>query len=912
MGDLTGMTFGRYQILERVGRGGMAEVYKAYQPSLDRHVAIKVLHPFLLEEAGSGERFQREARAVAALRHPHILQVFDFDEQNGTYFMVMEYIGGPNLKAVLQQQIEHQALLPLERVGAIITGVGGALDYAHQQDMVHRDVKPHNIMFTEQGHPLLTDFGIAKIVSGASLTASGVLSGTPAYMSPEQGRGERLDARTDIYSLGVVLYEMVTGRVPFDADTPFAVVIKHINDPLPHPRTINPALSPAVEGVVLRALAKAPDERYQTAGEMVRALQTVLATPASMLPASARVEPNATSVPGLPTTTIPIVETAKLVDQESPAQHAIPTSLPASMTADTSVAADSAPAVAPTIKRATRRWPIMAGAVVVLLLIGAALVALQSGNPNTTTQTPTTSPAAGAQAGQTSPLATTAPAMSEGDRLLAAQQYEQALTAFQATLQQDPVNPAALSGRGQALLGLQRYPEAIDALTQALAIRPDDPGALLARADANAALGAWSEAGEDAGRVLEQDKTSLPALMLHGRASYMNGDAATAERDLSAAFAAHPDDPEIYRARAEMYRDQGKIPAAIADLQQATTLDDQDASLWVALGETFVTYSEDYEQQPDRAIEAFTRALLLDPKNATAYYERGRVYGGFKSDEARAKADLTLAITIGPATADMYYERAQQAEDEQSRRADLDQAIAVNPQDPKPYIWRADYLTRQRAYADGVKDYTSAIELEPENGHLYVLRSHLYVLLADYAAAEADTKRALETSSDSADPHLAQVRLFFVQGNYDAALVAAQAALDVAADYNREDCLAARARVYVRLNRLDEATADFEKLTKSQTSEDIFKVVSLSDEGLLGLSELAITRKAYDEALTLLDQWANNGPGNGGGYVLRAQVYLAQNQPDKARADIGLARTLILYPDEVKAAEGLQQQIGGS
>src|SRR5439155_21251143 len=151
------------------------------------------------------------------------------------------------------------------------------LAYAHRQGMVHRDVKPHNIMFTSGGQPLLTDFGIAKIVSGSSQSLSGALSGTPAYMSPEQGRGAPLDARTDIYSLGVVLYEMVTGRVPFDADTPFAVVIKHINDPLPLPHLVAADVPDPLERVVLKTLAKNPDDRYQTAGDLVRAVQAAVA-----------------------------------------------------------------------------------------------------------------------------------------------------------------------------------------------------------------------------------------------------------------------------------------------------------------------------------------------------------------------------------------------------------------------------------------------------------------------------------------------------------------------------------------------------------------------------------------------------------------------------------------------------------
>src|SRR6478672_2334264 len=284
MSDLTGKTLGRYRIVERIGRGGMADVYKAYQPSLDRYVAIKVLHPFLLEEDGSRERFQREARSVAALRHPNIVQVFDFDTEGDDYFMVMEYVDGPNLKAVMHEQAAAGTRLSLDRIDEIITAIGGALAYAHRQGMIHRDVKPHNILFTSAGQPLLTDFGIAKIVSGGSQSLSGALSGTPAYMSPEQGRGAPLDARTDIYSLGVVLYEMVTGRVPFDADTPFAVVIKHINDPLPLPHTVVPDVPPALARVILKAMAKAPEDRYATAAELVQAThQAVILAEASLL-----------------------------------------------------------------------------------------------------------------------------------------------------------------------------------------------------------------------------------------------------------------------------------------------------------------------------------------------------------------------------------------------------------------------------------------------------------------------------------------------------------------------------------------------------------------------------------------------------------------------------------------------------
>jgi tRNA A-37 threonylcarbamoyl transferase component Bud32 len=276
---LPGKTVGKYRIIERLGRGGMAEVYKAYHPGLDRHVAVKVMHPFLVEEGDFVGRFEREAAAVAKLRHPNIVQIMDFDHEGDVYYMVMEFIDGPTLKAELEERSRMGQPFDPEEATRILTPIGNAVDYAHRRGMVHRDLKPANIMFTAEGQPVLTDFGIAKIVGAKSYTVTGAVSGTPAYMSPEQGQGERGDERSDIYSLGVILYEMVTGRVPYDADTPFAIILKHIQDPLPLPRQVYPQLSESVERVILKTLSKEPDDRYQTAGEMALALQQAVVAP---------------------------------------------------------------------------------------------------------------------------------------------------------------------------------------------------------------------------------------------------------------------------------------------------------------------------------------------------------------------------------------------------------------------------------------------------------------------------------------------------------------------------------------------------------------------------------------------------------------------------------------------------------
>jgi hypothetical protein len=267
MADLTGQTIGQYRILEQIGKGGMATVYKAYQPSLDRYVAIKVLPPYFAHEEGFAGRFTREAKAIAKLTHPHILPIHDFGQEGDLSYIVARYVEAGTLKEMLGQPMD------LRRAAEIIGQIAEALDYAHEQGVIHRDVKPSNVLMDRGTWALLTDFGLAKMVEASqALTASGVGVGTPAYMSPEQGQGLKVDARSDVYSLGIVLYEMLTGRVPFEAETPMAVVIKHITHPLPLPRQINPDIPESVERVILKALAKKPENRFSTTGEMAAAL----------------------------------------------------------------------------------------------------------------------------------------------------------------------------------------------------------------------------------------------------------------------------------------------------------------------------------------------------------------------------------------------------------------------------------------------------------------------------------------------------------------------------------------------------------------------------------------------------------------------------------------------------------------
>lgn len=278
MPEWIGQTIGKVRVDKYLARGGMAEVYLGTHLSLDRPVAVKVLHSFIESDPELLDRFQREAKAVAGLRHSNIVQVFDFDTYQGHPYIVMEYLKGPTLSTYLQTLHQNGIKLSLEQIGQLLKYIVAGLDYAHGQGIIHRDIKPANILlhsknrdFTENSlitkhvEPVITDFGLARIIHSNQQTASGFVSGTPAYMSPEQARGNKVDHRTDIYSLGIILYELVAGRVPFEGDTAITVIYKHINE-VPSPID---NISPALQAVIDRALTKYPEDRYKSGHDLM-------------------------------------------------------------------------------------------------------------------------------------------------------------------------------------------------------------------------------------------------------------------------------------------------------------------------------------------------------------------------------------------------------------------------------------------------------------------------------------------------------------------------------------------------------------------------------------------------------------------------------------------------------------------
>ena len=299
MTDWIGSTLSKVHIEKLVSRGGMAEVYVGRHTTLNRVVAVKILHSYLLDDPALHDRFRAEAQGVATLRHPSIIQVFDFDIANDQPYIVMEALDGPTLAEYLRVLHAGGGRLPLRAVARFVSALASALDYAHTRGIVHRDLKPANVILRSDGGrpiprppnappddvvPVLTDFGLARMVNSALVSNSGTITGTPAYMSPEQARSDTVGSSSDIYSLGIILYELLTGQTPFRGDTPARLIFEHISQPPPPPRRMRPDLPEVVEAVVLRALAKNPSDRHETAGDMAAALGQAL-TPTLVLDA---------------------------------------------------------------------------------------------------------------------------------------------------------------------------------------------------------------------------------------------------------------------------------------------------------------------------------------------------------------------------------------------------------------------------------------------------------------------------------------------------------------------------------------------------------------------------------------------------------------------------------------------------
>lgn len=293
MASLVGQKLGQYEILEEIGKGGMAVVYRAHQESMARDVAVKVIASQMADSPDFIARFEREAKTIAALQHPHILPVYDYGNVEGQIFLVMRLVEGGSLDRKIRN-----TPLPMKQAGRMLTQIASALSYAHDHGVIHRDLKPNNILLDSKDNPYLTDFGIAKLLQQETrLTATGSVMGTPSYMSPEQWRGEEIDARSDVYALGIMFYEMITGQLPFTGDTPYSLMYQHFDTPLPSPVVIRPDLPESITKILQKATAKRKEDRYASAEQFAEAVNDVM-TSAPTRPGVNPADHERTFIPG--------------------------------------------------------------------------------------------------------------------------------------------------------------------------------------------------------------------------------------------------------------------------------------------------------------------------------------------------------------------------------------------------------------------------------------------------------------------------------------------------------------------------------------------------------------------------------------------------------------------------------------
>jgi eukaryotic-like serine/threonine-protein kinase len=678
---LTGQTLGQYELRGLLGKGGMGAVYSAYQASLKREVAIKVLPPELLIEPTYQERFIREAQIAASLEHPNIVSIYDYGTQNDISYVVMRLLTGGSLSDWLQNTKPT-----LEMIADLLAQLAGALDYAHNRGVFHRDVKPTNVMFDNLERPYLVDFGLAKLASSTTLlTASGVVMGTPAYMPPEQWLNQELTPAADQYALGVVAYQMITGSLPFKADVPYAMLHKHLNEPPPPPQLINPELPDSLTPVFWRVLAKDPADRFSTVtafvDAFVRALNdTAFATPLAVLaPQSPEMTPrlNTLKEESTPPLTRPPVPTEPLSAQPKrqkrswlwlltltalvalvglvfivlqprqdsigalPTRAILPTSVITEMplfTATMSILERSTLASSPLIYAAV--------ASITPTPIPSRTLAFTPTNVPSRTPLPTATLSAldyynlAAEYANAGDYEQAMIYYSIGveidpyfaDAYLARAwlyfnpfaNYEQSAADFTNVLSLNPESAEAYYGRGLMYSFLGSYDAAISDLSNAIDLNPSSAESYYLRGTIYAVLGSYDQAIVDLTSALNLNPSYLEAYVERGKSSSTLGDYASAVSDFTSATGIDPDNTDLYMMRGDNYAALGDYASAVADFTYATQLNYDLTYAFLRLGDLYYDQGSGAE-----SLANYQRYVELAGDSAETYaWERIAELGG--------------------------------------------------------------------------------------------------------------------------------------------------------------------------------------------------------------------------------------------------------------------------------------------
>lgn len=824
--DLTGKQIGPYKLEGLIGMGGMAAVYASYQASVQRKVAVKVLPSHLAEQSGYLERFKREVELAARLEHPHILPVYDHGSDAGLSYIVMRLLQGGSLS----QRLRENQGMSVEDTLKILRQIGNALDYAHHENVVHRDLKPSNVLFDHVGNAYLSDFGISKVISDSTsgLTGTGQIIGTPSYMAPEQWEGADATPKTDLYAFGILAYMMLTGRLPFEAPTPLALMRKHLYDTPQSPLEIRPDLPLAVESVIAKSLAKRPENRFNSAKEFVETLERALKGQMK--------DWEATSLR-------PQHDTAAVESQRTLIEHAIPTP-PTSVTM---------PPSAEPAKRGKGIWVMVAVLIALGLMVGGYFAFFErEGDPDDTD--------------------TVQALMKDGDSAFSEGRLGDAIAAYNEAIDLNPTSPSLYARRARVYVEQGEIESAIADYEEAIELQPRSPENYRALADLYYQQGDY----ESALRVYEQGEAV--GLAIRDRITELRDWKATQD---APTLTPSPTNTATDTPTATPTETLTSTPTetVTATATPTATAERPTETIAPSLTPTSRVSANEFHQQGRlyydqgnyvAAIEAFTQALEIDPSYDVAYIDRGNSYYAL-NNYAAALADYSAAIDQGTDDPAAYYNRAlinRQDGNYETAIADYQKAIDLDPEYGKAYYWLGVAYVAIDDYQAGVDAYTKAIDLDYDLVNSYYQRGSAYYLMEAYDAALTDYQQTIALNPDDADAYLWMGEIYYKRQQYALAQESFQRHVEVA---DIADDLA--------VQRLEEITPLLNE--PNLTADDYF------NQGLdaFNTGDYQQAIEAYTNALRL-------DPNDAASYNNRGTTYFRLGQYEQAREDYAAAITV--------------------